>query len=117
MTIPASKGGADLQHTKAEQGGHTPREPVMFCPTCNLNWWLNAPVKCGSANRFRCIECKAVYSGEMLAAPDMLAALKIAREYVARVDGTMAFTDAANRVTKPDLDLIDRAIAKATGAA
>ena len=40
----------------------------------------------------------------------MRSALKIAREYVARVDGTMAFTAPENRLTKPDLDLIDAAL-------
>jgi hypothetical protein len=50
------------------------------------------------------------------AAPDMLAALKLAREYVVKVHGTMAFTAPEARVTYPDLQKIDAAIAKATGA-
>ena len=49
---------------------------MTHCPTCNLNWSLNPPMKCDGSNHFRCIECKAVYSGEMLAASDMSAALK-----------------------------------------
>ena len=40
----------------------------------------------------------------------LVAALKVAREYVARIDGTMAFTSRENRLTKPDLDLIDAAL-------
>lgn len=51
------------------------------------------------------------------AAPDLLYALKIAREYVIKIDGTMSFTPAADRLTAFDLRLIDRAIAKAKGAA
>lgn len=56
-------------------------EPVLMtrqvtCPTCQMGWWLNPPAKCDGSNHFRCIGCKAIYSGEMLAASDMLAALK-----------------------------------------
>lgn len=53
---------------------HMPTE--VRCPTCQLGWWLNPPVKCNGSNHYRCVECKAVYSGEMLAAPDMLEALR-----------------------------------------
>jgi predicted nucleic acid-binding Zn-ribbon protein len=49
-------------------GGH--------CPTCNLGWWLNPPVKIHGAEMHRCVECKAVYSTEMLTAKEMLSALK-----------------------------------------
>jgi hypothetical protein len=45
------------------------------------------------------------------AAPDMLDALKTAREYVARVDATMAFTTPNKRATAPDLQMIDAAVA------
>ncbi len=38
------------------------------------------------------------------------AALAVAREYVVRIDGTMAFTPPEKRVTRPDLDMIDAAL-------
>lgn len=38
------------------------------------------------------------------------AALRKAREYVVKVDGTMAFIPPENRVTRPDLDMIDAAL-------
>lgn len=73
------------------------------CPTCQLGWWLNPPVTCDGSNHFRCVECKAVYSGEMLAAPDMLEALRKAeaamsiipprtmkRHYLATIEATRA---------------------------
>jgi hypothetical protein len=40
----------------------------------------------------------------------MKEALKIAREYVAKIDGMMSFTPPENRVTRPDLDFIDAAL-------
>lgn len=48
----------------------------MNCPTCSMAWGLNPPAKCDGGNYYRCIDCKAVYSSEMLAAHDMLDALK-----------------------------------------
>ncbi len=51
------------------------------------------------------------------AAPELLEALKLAREYVIKVDGTMATIPPHRRLTRPDLDKIEAAIAKATGAA
>jgi hypothetical protein len=59
------------------------------CPTCNLNWSLNPPPKCDGSNHFRCIECKAIYAGEMLAAPAMLAALGPFAKYYATYSKTM----------------------------
>ena len=49
------------------------------------------------------------------AAPELLAALKRAREYVVRIDGTMGFTAPEKRLTAPDIAVIDAAIAKAEG--
>lgn len=39
-------------------------------------------------------------------------ALLIAKEYVIRVDGVQAFTAPAQRLTKPDLDKINEALAE-----
>jgi hypothetical protein len=50
------------------------------------------------------------------AAPDLLEALKKARDYVAKVNGSIAGAIGhENTIVKPDLDMIDAAIAKATG--
>lgn len=43
------------------------------CPTCQCNWSLNPPAQCASENAFRCINCKAIYTGAMLAATELLA--------------------------------------------
>lgn len=51
-------------------------EAIDRCPTCFLNWEINAPVKISGQNAYCCVNCKAVYSGEMLAARAMLAALR-----------------------------------------
>lgn len=76
--------------TTRAQGAHPPvqmrHDP--WCPTCTMNWWLNPPVKISGANQFRCVECKAVYSAEMLAAPDMLEALYTAKACLERLDQT-----------------------------
>jgi hypothetical protein len=48
------------------------------------------------------------------AAPELYEALKLAREYVVRIDGTMAFTAPENRPTAKDIAIIDAALAKAT---
>ena len=44
---------------------------------------------------------------------ELVSALEIAREYVVRIDGTMAFTSSKNRLTAPDLAKIDTALARA----
>ena len=38
------------------------------CPTCHGGWWLNPPVKCSGSDAYRCINCKAIYTGVMLRA-------------------------------------------------
>jgi hypothetical protein len=78
-------------------------EAMQRCPTCNIDWSLNPPVKCHGSNHFRCIECKAVYSGEMLAVPEMLAAL----ENMLVAEGYQAQEEAEQ--------IARAAIAKATG--
>jgi hypothetical protein len=50
------------------------------------------------------------------AAPELLEALQKAREYVAKVNGSIVGAIGHdNTIVKPDLDLIDAAIAKAEG--
>jgi len=50
------------------------------------------------------------------AAPELLEALKKAREYVAKVNGSIAGAIGhENTIVKPDLDLIDATISKAEG--
>lgn len=55
---------------------------IGHCPTCNCDWERNLPpMKISGQNAYRCLHCKAVYSGEMLAATAMLAALKKVIEF------------------------------------
>lgn len=51
------------------------------------------------------------------AAPDMLAALKIARQYVKATHGSLAGAVGPDNLVSPDLALIDTAVAKAEGTA
>lgn len=52
----------------------------------------------------------------IVASPELLEALKKAREYVAKLHGSIAGAIGhENTIVKPDLDLIDAAIAKAEG--
>jgi hypothetical protein len=55
----------------------------------------------------------AVTAALACAAPELLAALKIAREYVAASHGVLKHAMGPDNLVKPDLDLIDAAIAKA----
>lgn len=84
----------------------------ICCPTCNLSWWFNPPVQCDGSNYFRCIECKAVYSGEMLSALDILAALRSADEWMSCVEGHLR----DGKPFKRDREMIRAAITEATGA-
>lgn len=63
--MQAEKGGEGRQVADVDQGAH--------CPTCRMSWDSYPPVKCDGSNHYRCINCKAVYSGEMLAAGDLKA--------------------------------------------
>lgn len=53
------------------------------CPTCGGYWWLNPPIKMHGTKKFLCINCKAIYTEEMLAALDMLTALKNVQKLIA----------------------------------
>src|SRR3990167_11212470 len=70
--------------TMTKQAKPTPETPeTQSCPTCQLNWTPNPPVKShGLHSHFICIECKAVYTASMIAAPDMLAALAASIKWI-----------------------------------
>lgn len=90
------------------------------CPTCNLGWGVNPPVRCADGNRFLCVECKAIYTGEMLAASDLLTQLQAALPYVQKVaqtNPTMANNVRRQIVATEKLKSIRAAISKVTGSA
>ena len=95
------------------------------CPTCRRETSL---AQCGDENVFRCIECKALYTGAMLAADEMLKAL---RECIVRFHSSLdelkallaehpideLQDEAANEADERALERARAAIAKATSSA
>lgn len=73
------------------------------------------PYKRGTGYMAQCAERDA-NARLIAAAPEMLEALKLAREYVVRVHGTIASAQGhENTIVKPDIDKIDAVLAKVGG--
>lgn len=100
-------------------------DPDPHCPTCRMGWWLNKPVKQHNSETHICVNCKAIYTTQMLAAPNMLAALEslqpILKEIHARWDTDMKAGKLLIALMDPklnyraDVTAIHAAIAKARG--
>ena len=90
-----------------------------WCPTCRVDWGDFPPKRLEHTEAYRCIECKAVYTQEMRAAPELLSVLKANTrnlwelERVTRQGGDDKFAD----ILMVNAMGNDRTIAKAEGRA